>query len=294
MSETNSVAYQNKDITSKYFGEHLKDKSLAVYGLKIPKIAAVLPTNLPLIEANELRIDNLFRLEDGSLALIDYESTYADESKLKYLNYVIRTLKRSLDKEGLMRNIRMIVIYTADIEPGMTRPRMDVGCLQFELEEAFLVNLDSKAMEADLRRKIKMGERLTDEDMMKFVILPLTYRGKKKKQSCIRRCFDMAKQITDVHIQVFMLSGMLVFADKVVTKEDSENIKEWLRMTQVGQLFEEEKIAYGKEQCEMAKWEKEEEIARKMLARGDSVAKVVSIMSILTKEEVQKLAAKKK
>lgn len=294
MSETNSVAYQNKDITSKYFGEHLKDKSLEVYGLKIPKIAAVLPTNLPLIEANELRIDNLFRLEDGSLALIDYESTYADESKLKYLNYVIRTLKRSLDKEGLMRNIRMIVIYTADIEPGMTRPRMDVGCLQFELEEAFLVNLDSKAMEADLRRKIKMGERLTDEDMMKFVILPLTYRGKKKKQSCIRRCFDMAKQITDVHIQVFMLSGMLVFADKVVTKEDSENIKEWLRMTQVGQLFEEEKIAYGKEQCEMAKWEKEEEIAKKMLARGDSVAKIVSIMSILTKEEVQKLAAKKK
>ncbi len=50
------------------------NKSLAVYGVNLPKIKAVMPTNLPAIEANELRIDNLFRLEDDSLALIDYES----------------------------------------------------------------------------------------------------------------------------------------------------------------------------------------------------------------------------
>jgi hypothetical protein len=34
-------------------------KSFSVYGLDIPKIIQVLPTNLPEIEANELRIDNL-------------------------------------------------------------------------------------------------------------------------------------------------------------------------------------------------------------------------------------------
>ena len=47
------------------------NKSLAVYGVNLPKIKAVMPTNLPAIEANELRIDNLFRLEDDSLALIE-------------------------------------------------------------------------------------------------------------------------------------------------------------------------------------------------------------------------------
>lgn len=111
-----SITYQNKDVVSKIFGENLMNKSLAVYGVNLPKIKAVMPTNLPAIEANELRIDNLFRLEDDSLALIDYESRYKAENKIKYLNYVVRTVK----KEHLYRNtdqvLRVIIIYTGDIK----------------------------------------------------------------------------------------------------------------------------------------------------------------------------------
>ena len=90
-------------------------EQITVYGVNLPKIKAVMPTNLPAIEANELRIDNLFRLEDDSLALIDYESRYKAENKIKYLNYVVRTVK----KEHLYRNtdqvLRVIIIYTGDI-----------------------------------------------------------------------------------------------------------------------------------------------------------------------------------
>lgn len=76
MSAESGVAYQNKDIAAKYLEEHLANKTFAVYGVGVPKIVKVLPTNLPMIEANELRMDNLFLLEDGSVALVDYESTY--------------------------------------------------------------------------------------------------------------------------------------------------------------------------------------------------------------------------
>ena len=57
MSE--GIAYQNKDIISKVFTESFGSKSLEVYGLHVPKIVGLLPTNLPAVEANELRIDNL-------------------------------------------------------------------------------------------------------------------------------------------------------------------------------------------------------------------------------------------
>lgn len=118
------IAYQNKDITSKILGENLKHKSFAVYGINVPRICQVLPTNLPAIEANELRLDNLFLLEDGSLALVDYESDYDQADKVKYLNYITRTVKRCFE-EGSTRaaevpKIRMIVIYTADIKPEKT------------------------------------------------------------------------------------------------------------------------------------------------------------------------------
>ena len=248
MSGESEIAYQNKDITAKYLEQHLKNKSFAVYGINIPKIVDVLPTNLPIIEANELRLDNLFELEDGSLALVDYESTYADIDKIKYLNYIVRTLKRNMEKHSMLRKIRMIVIYTADIEPARTRPFMDVGCLKFQLQEAFLTELDSEGIRDRLWERVKHREKLTEEEQMQFIILPLTYKGQEKKQACIRECFEMAKEVQDIPVQTFMLSGMLVFADKVIADRDSKEIRRWLEMTKVGRLIEEEKLEYAREQ----------------------------------------------
>ena len=70
------IAYQNKDITSKVMAEEFEGESFAVYGVDLPKIVRVEPTNLPAIEANELRMDNLFYLEDDSYLIVDYESEY--------------------------------------------------------------------------------------------------------------------------------------------------------------------------------------------------------------------------
>ncbi len=278
------IAWQNKDITAKYFGEHLKGKSFAVYGLKLPKITEVQPTNLPAVEANELRLDNLFLLEDNSLALVDYESTYADSNKIKYLNYIVRTLKRNME--------------------------------QFQLEEAFLTQKDSEKTEARLYAKFHGNQALTKEEQMEFIILPLTYKGTTKKQACIRRCFEMAKLLDDEDLQHFLLSGMLVFADKVITTEDSKQIKEWIMMTKVGLLFEEEKIQYGREiekrvtkdvtkkvtakvtknvtknVTQHVTRNKELEFTKKMLHAGLSVKEVSGMMTVLTTQDVEKIAEK--
>lgn len=293
MSGESEIAYQNKDITAKYLEQHLKNKSFAVYGINIPKIVDVLPTNLPIIEANELRLDNLFELEDGSLALVDYESTYADIDKIKYLNYIVRTLKRNMEKHSMLRKIRMIVIYTADIEPARTRPFMDVGCLKFQLQEAFLTELDSAGIRDRLWERVKHREKLTEEEQMQFIILPLTYKGREKKQACIRECFEMAKEVQDISVQTFMLSGMLVFADKVIADADSKEIRRWLEMTKVGRLIEEEKLEYAREQVEKASVEvarnKETEFARILLKRGDDIEEIKGYFEILTKEDMERI-----
>lgn len=293
-SGNTTIAYQNKDIASKIFGENLKEKSFAVYGIRLPKIVDVLPTNLPLIEANELRIDNLFLLEDGSLALVDYESDYADENKIKYLNYVVRTLKRNMKTNHLCKKIRMIVIYTADIEPAQTSSRLDVGCLQFQLEEAFLSELNTTSIEEQILEKIQRKIPLTPEEQMQLIILPLTHKAKKEKQESVKRYFDWIKDIEDKKIQTFVLSGMLVFADKIITNEESKQMKEWIRMTKVGQLFEEEKqeavkkaiIKTTKESTRVANIK----IAKKLLKKGMSVEEILDITEVLTREEVERLA----
>ena len=317
-SQKNSITYQNKDVVSKIFGEQMKEKSLSAYGVKIPKIKEVLPTNLPVVEANELRLDNLFRLEDDSIALVDYESTYKYKHKIKYLNYIVRTLKKNDLIENIENPLRMIVIYTGDIRKGTTTPSLDAGCLQFTVEEVFLSELDADSIEGNITRRILANETLSEEEQMQFVILPLIYAGKEAKQQCIRRCFELAKRIESFHMQIFLLSGLLVFTDKVIAKEDSERIKRWINMTQVGRLYEEEKQEAlrqleKKQQIEIKKLNNENrkkiqnlkkeyrqtlqktkkesamQIARRLIEQGMPTAEIQRVITNLSYDEIEKL-----
>ena len=62
--------------------------------MKGKKVIGLLPTNLPAVESNELRLDNLFEMEDGAVAILDYESEFSRENFVKYLNYVARIMRR--------------------------------------------------------------------------------------------------------------------------------------------------------------------------------------------------------
>ena len=77
-----------------------KGESFAPFGVDLPKVVYAEPTNLPAIEANELRMDTLFRLEDGSYTIVDYESEYNERNKLKYLGYLVRVAKRLYNDLG--------------------------------------------------------------------------------------------------------------------------------------------------------------------------------------------------
>ena len=243
------VVYQNKDIVSKIFGEAMKEKSLKAYGLNVPKVVDVLPTNLPALELNELRIDNIFVLEDGSYAIIDYESKYRYRNKVKYLSYVLRILRRLIrDKVDLRKvKIRIIIIYTADVKRGKTEPVFQAGAIQLITEEAFLIEIDGEKEYQRLLKKVENGQLLDEEDMMKIIILPLAFQGIEKQQEAAKKVIDLIKQIKEIQMQRFLFAGVLSFTDKVIDEEVAEEIRRRLDMTKVGRIIYEEKIAYGKE-----------------------------------------------
>lgn len=269
-AEKSSIAYQNKDIISKIFGENLKEKSFAAYGLKVPKITAVLPTNLPAVEANELRMDEFFQFEDDSLGIADYESTYDYKDKVKYLGYVVRVLKHNSLVGKIQRKLRVIIIYTGDIRPQQTNPELHIGCLDFKVEEVFLSNLDAPAIETMLTAKINRGEALTEEEQMQLIILPLAYQGLEPKQECVRRLFELFKKLPDDKTRTFLLSGMLVFADKIISQEESEFMKGWINMTKIGKLYAEEAMEKVREARAEEQMKHEAEV-QELKAKNDSI-----------------------
>ena len=267
------IAYQNKDITSKLFAERFQGKSLKVYGLNLPPVRQALPTNIPQIMANELKIDNVFLLEDNTIAVIDYESDYKKRNKHKYVRYVNHVSEhygRQWKKDVI---VRMIVIYTADVEKAPEE--FSAGCLTLKIEQAFLRKIDSETVQEEIREKLALGLPLSDDELMKLIILPLTYKGKEKKKQAVKEAVELAKKIADKEEKAFVLSGILVFADKIIDTETAKYIKEVVRMTQVAELLLEE----GRE-------EGRREGRQEGLILSGKIFRVVSECSDLTNERI--------
>ena len=57
------------------------------------------PTNIPIVQSRELRMDNLFELEDGSVAILDYEKSIQRNQFHKYGYYIMNVINRYLNEE---------------------------------------------------------------------------------------------------------------------------------------------------------------------------------------------------
>lgn len=277
------IAYQNKDIVSKILGDGMKEKSFYVYGIPMSKVKEVLPVNLPAIEANEMATDNLFKLEDSSYAVIDYESTFSEKSKIKYVNHIARILK----KYGSNIRLRMIVLCTSGIRH--INAVLDVGCLRLTVEPGYLSSINAEIILKTVRERIENREKLSDTEVMQLIILPLTEEKKENQKVVLEEAVNLAKNIQDEEQQLFVLSGIITFSDKIIEPEFARQVEEWIRMTKVGRLFEEEKqqaVAAVMDLLEQERAITEQERAKK----NQESLKVVSLKLLLKGSSPQEVS----
>ena len=287
------IAYQNKDIMSKVLADNYADAFYEVLGLTIPRIVEAKPTNLPAIEANELRMDNLFLLADGSYAIIDYESVASDENKIKYLNYVARVTSRLYNEDRQIHKLRVIVIYTADVTVGDTDPVLDLGEQRLSITEVFLTDLDADKILRETDALVRDGIRLSDKDMIRLMLCPLSIKGHDGKQEAISKAIRIISEIEDEDQRKNLLKGLLTFTDKVISKEDSDLIGRLIRMTKVEMIFYKEQmeaVKKAREEEEKKASDKLRDIAKNLLQKGISKQNIADCVGIPLKN-VEELAA---
>ena len=185
----------------------------------------MLLTSLPAVKANELRMDDLFELEDDTVAILDYESDYDKNDKVKYLNYLTGVANRYQKEKKDCPVLRMVVIYTGDISRGQVSTEYNIGAVKLSIEAAFLSELDSDGIMERLQGRVERNEMLTDEELMEFIILPLSYRKKEEKEKRIRDTVGLAARIQDRGQQIFTLAGILAFTDKIIDRETANKIR---------------------------------------------------------------------
>lgn len=197
---------------------------------------------------------------------------------MKYLNYIVRVMEKYYEEADDF-NLRLVVIYTGDVKSA--EAVFETNCLSLRMEQAFLSHIDGEEAFQFIREKVDSGQPLEDDDLMKLVVLPLTVPGMEGKQLMLERVVDLAEEIEDEKQKMFALSGVLVASDKFIKREYLEQIRRRINMTQIGQMYEKEKIEYGNQ--------KTREMALKMLRRNIDIVDIMEVTG-LTEEELLRLA----
>ena len=280
------ITHSNKDVLFKVLSQSYENKSLAAYGLNLPKIKRLLPGSYPSVTATETHADNPFLLEDGSLLILEYESKVSPDDFLKYAGYVAGSL-RQLRREGIeATKVIIAVIYTGDITAAPSE--FDVGALRVQVEQVFLSGFDTEGMLTDLRAKTNASEPLNDDDVLRLIILPLTQPDKLLKQILIEEAIGIAKSVKNESQQLFAVAGILTATDKIIDPEYRSNVKEWIKMTAIARMFEEEKIEAVNVAVNVAVNQNRRDIARNLLSSGLDIAKVMQATG-LTRAEIDEI-----
>ena len=116
---------------------------------------------------------------------------------------------------------------------------------------------------------------------MKLVILPLTIPGSEGKQEMLEKVVDLAEQIPDEEQRIFTLSGVIVASDKFISREYLDQIRRRINMTQLGQLYEKEKVEYANQKVR----ENDLKKAKSLLNEGIDIVKIMKIYGF-TEEEL--------
>ncbi len=253
-------------------------------------------------------------LADGTAAIVDYESEYSEKDKIKYLNYITGTANRYVKAKRDCPILRMIVIYTGDIKREQIVEEYHIGAISLKIETACLSELNAQEILTRLKEKVERKEQLTDEELMEFIILPLSYHKIEEKEEKIKETVELATKIADRQQQIFTLAGIAVFTDKIIDKETAGKIRRMIEMTQIAQIFEEEKQQALLQVFEIFEEEKRQALQQaaesyetekrqtaesyeiekrqmviKMLKRNYPVEEIISLMPGYSQKDVEKL-----
>lgn len=146
--------------------------------------------------------------------------------------------------------------------------------------------IDSEAVYERLKERVESGVELTDEEVMQFIILPLMYKGREAQKRALKTTIELAKDVKSGDQTMFILAGILVFSDKIIDKKTAIEVKEWMKMTKVAKLYEEErKRAVAEKDAVIAEKdsalvEKDAVIAEKDKALSEAMAELERLKAV--------------
>jgi len=237
-----NIAHNYQDIIFKKMAELFKDETLEYYGLNLPKIVSVKPTELPTIKVSNQNMDFVFELEDNSLLHLEFQTTHKKADLLRFLQYDLALYAKE------KRKINTAVIYSGKYKKA--KKGLEIGSINYTVQQVFMIKYDGVKRYQEIKEKIEKSEELTDKDLMDIVFLALM-KNEKEEEEVVEEAIKLATKIADEDKKDVVIGAVLAIADKYVREQYISKLKEVIRMTRIGASLFEEGIEKGKEEGEL-------------------------------------------
>lgn len=229
---------KHEDAILKMGFDYFRDTILKILGIHHDFVESGI-TELVELTIHSLYMDFTFLTKDDFYIHIEFQTTDSGKKDLHRFHAYESVLSHKTGK-----NVITYVIYSGGIEHAVTE--MKCGTYTYRVIPIFLTAKDADSVLKRLREKKQRGEIFTEEDFAQLAITPLM-SSEIKRKDVILESIKLSK--TEKSITAEKTMAMLyTLADKFLTGNDLEEVKEAVAMTRIGQMIFDDGVVRGREE----------------------------------------------
>jgi hypothetical protein len=182
------VPRQSTDIVLKLIAAALGGDLFARFGVPLPPIVEALPTELPQLEVRTQHTDQLFRLADGSIVHLEFQTTLRPGDLRRFCAYNLAAC------EQYEQPVWTVVLYGAGIRSAPDT--WQYGSQTFRVQNLLVGQEDGDAVLQRLREKAARGEPFTPTDRVDLILSPLM-RQSRPVQDVLREAAPLTQRLPE-------------------------------------------------------------------------------------------------
>ncbi|WP_229776310.1 hypothetical protein [Alicyclobacillus cellulosilyticus] len=245
----------------------LSDGALEVLGVRGVELQEPLPTELP---ANTLRIDRAWRMQDGRIFHLEFQST-REPTLHRFFEYDVRLAR------AYKANVRTVVLYHGGITS--VPEELSIGVAVYRVENVYLSKLDGDEALAAVERHLQAGMWEPGDRLRLALAMNMHVRD---EGQAFERVLALIPAVPDETERDLVVSAILALGDQTLDEAQRTRLKRELR--KVSKIVEE---LYQEGQQEGREQERRE-VARNLLAEGVSID-VIAKVTRLSREEIEQM-----
>ena len=228
---------KHEDSIMKLGFRYFRDQILKMLGIDYNYVDSG-PTELVELTIHSMFMDFTFLTAENFYIHVEFQTTDSGEDDLRRFHAYEAVFSHESGKKVLT-----YVIYSGGIKN--TRDTLDCGAYLYKVFPVYLTQKNADEVFRYLQEKKNSGEDFSDEDFASLSLTPLMSSGLSKKDT-IKTAILLVKQDNKVTAEK-SLAILYTLADKFLTGNDLEEIKEVVAMTRLGQMIYDDGLKVGEE-----------------------------------------------